>query len=1595
MDKKIAAHLLVRMKKSVSHWRFLLGHKIEKEALMAAYSQVEFYEAILKQVELKDYSCRQTLESFKHIAKTLLDLEIKDTFLQEAYDYSLRYSFPDAVSSKERLHSDLVYDLFLKTLGVINNHQKTSDDGSFMAVYPFEFLTEKEITELEDPREYKAFKAAFEDQWVYTMMKLNYEVEGHSTIEHILGVHYLALHIGRQLKAKGLPIDLGRVSGAAAGHDIGKFGCRAEDKQKIAYYHYYYTYHWFSSLDIDYIKQVAVYHSTWDLEIESLSIESLVLIFSDFCVKRSRQTQGKFAMKFLNVATSFEVILSKLDGMNADKQRRYEKVYLKLKNFYDYMVDLGISAQVNNYNGQDDFEPVCWPDKPGQDPYSGQASVDNLKYKAIESSLKMMHLLRDERALTAMLQDASGQHDSHAFRGYLYIIEEYSTYLTPHQKLMTLDFLSKYVMHPEEDIRKSVGLLMGQVLASYDENYTKELPESAEVIYTIENKLLQFKKMLDGFLKEDVFLTPLKREKQVMCYLYFVKALYEATDGPFKNPMTEMLLDYSQQGLEAYGQAYLIQVIGHVPFEVMEPRILAGFLDFLMTFISQEGDMRRLAINSLRRLGDHPGFRDHIGPHMDLLHQTFEGETFTAEVFLMEKILGHSARDSRQPGPGTRATMFLENLKSETHKVTKMTNIEILLNRARAQESQERFYTAMHYCNLLKVSAYEAVRHKAGDCLVELFDLLTRSHKNDIVIELLRALEIEGFGFTKYIPQYLGQLIPSLKGEEYSEILEDILFKINNGSYKVQVLLLESLKTMVQCRCRDKDIAGSKPLVGMIFKGLYSNNKRTRQIAFDVLCKGVIGNGALALEERFEIFKWLYGKLNHYVNDFNVFYRTDLLEYAVGMHYIYHFITDYSFMHGGMVFDGGKDVVVYSGTFDPFSLGQKEVCLDLVGLGHEVYVEISEFQWRRRTQASLVRRQIVEMTLADAFHVQTWPQNQPLNMGQESIGEILKARFGQSKVWLAIGEEALLNDDVYGPHCQAIFNLAHVIYRRESVVRSQRQIDIIRKRKQRFTCGFVDRSLRALYETIDVNRIRRNIDQEWDAFYVLDDLASQLIDQKRLYKNEPQYKETIASNDLVLVHHHDLDGRQRLDLLKAFDLSAAINRQAIEDLNYDLFTLVREGSQAPIAYGLYRIEKKGQRVYGLTDYEHGDHQTLCIKALDICMVDDPHSLDQILITELLTMGIANGCTMALVHCKDFKEVLYGVLMRSGFGLLKTKDGILFKADMRSPVIVNLDATARMKETFRRQSDIRQAIAWARSNLQEALVKMYPNHLVLSFDRGMMYNHLIRMITQKNKVNMHENQTQGPFVCVPYGDIFKRWLLPNTITKAFHAERYYPPDLDHFHVDAFPGYLSLVDQGRVLKHYERPLILVDDILDTGNRLLAFEKVLDQVALKIDSVFTGVATQRGRQRFLDQGIHIEGAYEIPEVKAWFNEGDLYPFIGGNGVKRGQTFMNDVLLSVNMILPFVYPNFMKDVKAKDLYEFSSVCLENTKNIFLAIEKVYLERKGKHLTIQNLGEVMIISRWPDRGLGIDQDPHLKPSDFIDNLIEGLRRLKPGFIAH
>ena len=162
--------------------------------------------------------------------------------------------------------------------------------------------------------EYIRFKEFWRSRYIFEFMRIYSEITPFNISEHISGVHYIAMHIGSQLAEKGLPVDMALMSGAAAGHDLGKFGCSERESARIPYLHYYYTDELLKRLNMPMIAHIASNHSTWDLELENLSVESLILIYADFRVKNYR-AGGRERIKFYTLEEAFDVILGKLDNV--------------------------------------------------------------------------------------------------------------------------------------------------------------------------------------------------------------------------------------------------------------------------------------------------------------------------------------------------------------------------------------------------------------------------------------------------------------------------------------------------------------------------------------------------------------------------------------------------------------------------------------------------------------------------------------------------------------------------------------------------------------------------------------------------------------------------------------------------------------------------------------------------------------------------------------------------------------------------------------------------------------------------------------------------------------------------------------------------------------------------------------------------------------------------------------------------------------------------------------------------------------------------------------------------------------------------------
>ena len=244
------------------------------------------------------------------------------------------------------------------------------------------------------------------------------------------------------------------------------------------------------------------------------------------------------------------------------------------------------------------------------------------------------------------------------------------------------------------------------------------------------------------------------------------------------------------------------------------------------------------------------------------------------------------------------------------------------------------------------------------------------------------------------------------------------------------------------------------------------------------------------------------------------------------------------------------------------------------------------------------------------------------------------------------------------------------------------------------------------------------------------------------------------------------------------------------------------------------------------------------------------------------------------------------------------------------------------------------------------------------------------------------------MCVPFGSILNGSIIPNTVTKTLHTEKIFKANIIDFTIGQFPHYLSLDDQVKVLKSFNRPIILVDDLLNKGYRLNVIEPILRKAGIKIEKIIVGLLSSRGEEIANSKDIVVDSAYFVPNLKLWFNESSQYPFIGGDMVENN-SIGSSLIPSINMILPYVSPRFIKNTNNDALYNLSEICLSNSYVIFKAIEEVYQSLNGKNLNIKGLGEVLVTPRHPDINNSLDLRQNIKPSNSIKEDLEYLQRLE------
>jgi nicotinic acid mononucleotide adenylyltransferase len=1552
--------------------------------------------------------------------------EPQEGWLVYCYQSLLRELFPETTEPEDADRAsryEVGRRILLQILRGLYHYEKLH--CSFDPRITISLLPVREIKKEHFTREYLRLRSLVRDKYLYEFMRLGTEVTPFNTLGHIGGVTYVATFMARQLHQRSVPVDVALIAGAAAVHDIGKYGCKKGEEWRVPYLHYYYTDLFCEREGLLQIGHIAANHSVWDLELENLSVESLLLIYADFRVKSSRGKDGQEIIHFYSLKDAFDVILSKLDEVDGAKRQRYQKVYAKLADFESYMQELGVTVDLPA-----DFALAPARERVRQTKekvlMEGGEVVQQLKYTAIAHNIQLMGIFRSESDFGNLIESARSEQNWKNLRTYISIFEEYSTYMTERQKLMTLQFLFELLSHREEDIRVQAATLMGRIVANFNERYTKELPKGV----LLPRKKVTNRTLFSQFAAQ--IIEPGRRYTQQhkawigSCLGPFTRSVlatrYErigtaraniAEDRNPTAPYLEELQPYYEVASPSPEQRMiLLQALLSLRAEDLTESFRQVVRDYLEAAAGDDRMIVRIASLYCR----HHLFREAAGEN-GFIRQLLDAMQLPADPLQFKE------RES---------ALFLEDLKTGTHWLIKIANIHLMCYALLQQkEPGNVMHLGMHLCNLVKVSEYLAVRQAAGEALLAIAGSMTYAQRNEMAVELFNGLEIGDLQIAKYVPEYLGKMILKLLPGEFDEFVKTLQEEIDSTNFQLATaavntmgVVLENFRDFTARFSREKAANEKRQLrlLYAILRAYAHYNRELSRDAFRSLGTYIFHSTVMPPEQKDFLFLHSYKKIWVLFNE-NTENMLDFYSNAAVLNHLYRYIGNAEFAHGCFAFPLERKVCFYPGTFDPFSSGHKAVAKRIRDMGFVVYLALDEFSWSKHTQPRLMRRKIMNMSVADTENIYPFSENLSVNIANPEDVKKLKAIFAGKELYLAVGSDVVENASAYrlAPGPDSIHSVNHIIFERETRESAKWYSDGKADKKRETAAedqilgDIIHLKLDKFYEDISSTRIRENIDQNRDISALIDPVAQNFIYDNNLYLREPAYKHVLEAREIGIGEFKARTWEELpplAALARGMDANPLLLKRYLEweeDGRKRVRTqYVDTGDRGEhiVAFGAAHQVPVQNLLMEFRDPRVAEHvreeAAGRIAALGCFYVSEDSSISnpgQILLTEMMTELINRDFTYVVYHPVDpsgYNERTLTALSRQGFVDIAPEGAAhpLYAVHIKSPVVLFRDVETTIKNPFNKNPRVLRALDKAHNNLLDVMRRIYPGKLILSFNTSAMHYRIIQKVARLNGVSTLEDpeKRRGPYMSVPFGKALSDVLVPNTVTKALHIEKYFNRAVKGFTLAEAHHYAKVDNQVKTIKSFRRPVILIDDLLEKGHRMRMLTPYLKKNDVEVKEVLVGVMTGFAMDLMAQQGFHCECAYFLPSLEIWLNERDCYPFIGGDSIDNANNYSGyDRNPSVNLVLPYVKPEFIRHGDAEAAYVYSLTCLQNAKLIMETLQDEYQALYEKRLTLKRLGEVITVLRIPDIDIGVKFDANMDPTRFIENDIERLVRLRWG----
>ena len=242
MNAYTLSNLTDMVKEGLHTRRFLKQINLTAEALDRIITRTSVDEAVTEVAFMTNEDGRFRTEAVPGVLKRHIPVLVNEPscgWLKYCYYYILARIYPENVAYWTDDHIETVLSrddeyglgraVVLQILRSLYRYERRY--LPFSPLREMRFLSPEEIIENGFSEEYLKLRDISTEYYIYEFMRIGCAITPYDTLGHIGGVHYVAVYAARQLFAAGVPVDVALVSGAAAVHDIGKYGSKKSEER--------------------------------------------------------------------------------------------------------------------------------------------------------------------------------------------------------------------------------------------------------------------------------------------------------------------------------------------------------------------------------------------------------------------------------------------------------------------------------------------------------------------------------------------------------------------------------------------------------------------------------------------------------------------------------------------------------------------------------------------------------------------------------------------------------------------------------------------------------------------------------------------------------------------------------------------------------------------------------------------------------------------------------------------------------------------------------------------------------------------------------------------------------------------------------------------------------------------------------------------------------------------------------------------------------------------------------------------------------------------------------------------------------------------